>query len=347
MADVAVANGIASTAIPVNPEWFRDSTHLGIAINGAAELLPRVLITAVPMAMYFRGPRIEVEGSSNLAILFNDAADPNGNWTLQTEAFQNGHFGIIRRDPVPQLVKSFVISPQGNVGIGTLPNLPDIKLDVLGAVQATRLELRGPNLAVHFLESLDVGNTWSLQTEAFQNGSFGFVRRVAGGFGDPNLSFIITSAGNVGVGTPLPTEKLHVNGNVRVRGEVRAMGIFCDGPSSVCTDNTPVSDNSYIRGLMVENLFVKNIINWNGLTVCVPRLASEASTLNSVRARVRVSPGAGDAAMEAIQDLTQKVETESASLRSVLKAKDAELEALREAVAELKKAVNRLTPQTK
>jgi hypothetical protein len=53
--DVAVTGGVASTAIPVQPDWFDGRTrYLGIAVqgvNGGQELLPRVLVTAVPYAV--------------------------------------------------------------------------------------------------------------------------------------------------------------------------------------------------------------------------------------------------------------------------------------------------------
>lgn len=208
VAGVAVANGLASTLIPVDPVWFRNATHLGVTINGAPELLPRVPITAVPSAMYFKGPRIDMQGSNNLAIVFNEGNDPSGNWTLQSEAFANGNFGIIRRDPGPELVKSFIITPQGNVGIGTLPG---VKLDVLGTIQTTRIDLRAPNLGISFYESLDPAGNWALQTEAFANGNFGIIRRDP----TPSPTFIITPAGNIGIGTFSPATKLEVNGTTR------------------------------------------------------------------------------------------------------------------------------------
>jgi Chaperone of endosialidase len=50
--NVPVAGGLASTPIPVDAAWFNSQTrYLGIAINGGAELSPRVLITAMPYAM--------------------------------------------------------------------------------------------------------------------------------------------------------------------------------------------------------------------------------------------------------------------------------------------------------
>jgi hypothetical protein len=50
--NVQVTSGVASTAIPVDPAWFNGQTrYLGVSVGGATELLPRVLVTAVPYAI--------------------------------------------------------------------------------------------------------------------------------------------------------------------------------------------------------------------------------------------------------------------------------------------------------
>ncbi|MCI0541640.1 MAG: hypothetical protein L0Z50_41100 [Verrucomicrobiales bacterium] len=52
VANVTVAGGIVSTSLPVDLTWFNGQTrYLGISINNAPELAPRVLITAVPYAL--------------------------------------------------------------------------------------------------------------------------------------------------------------------------------------------------------------------------------------------------------------------------------------------------------
>ena len=56
VANVPVAGGVASTALPVDPAWFNGQTrYLGVSVGGASELLPRVLVTAVPYAVATRG----------------------------------------------------------------------------------------------------------------------------------------------------------------------------------------------------------------------------------------------------------------------------------------------------
>lgn len=55
---VTVNGGVASTAIPVQPDWFDGQTrYLGTSVqgvNGGQELAPRVLVTAVPYAVTAR-----------------------------------------------------------------------------------------------------------------------------------------------------------------------------------------------------------------------------------------------------------------------------------------------------
>lgn len=53
---VALAGGVASTAITVDPSIFDGSTrYLGISVNGGQELAPRVLVMAVPYSLATRG----------------------------------------------------------------------------------------------------------------------------------------------------------------------------------------------------------------------------------------------------------------------------------------------------
>jgi hypothetical protein len=82
----------------------------------------------------------------------------------------------------------------GNVGIGT--NAPTKKLDIVGVAQASGFEIQtGAN--VWFMGTLGGGVMYTL-------GKSG-----AGNF------FNINSAGNVGIGTTAPADKLHVVGQVR------------------------------------------------------------------------------------------------------------------------------------
>lgn len=78
--DGPAPGGVASTAIPVQPEWFDGQTrYLGITIqevNGGQELLPRVLVTAVPYAhASFATGRLELGPAGTNSLVFNANGD--------------------------------------------------------------------------------------------------------------------------------------------------------------------------------------------------------------------------------------------------------------------------------
>lgn len=54
--EVRTTGGLTSTVIPVEPAWFNGSTrYLGVSVKGGSELLPRLLVTAVPYSLTTHG----------------------------------------------------------------------------------------------------------------------------------------------------------------------------------------------------------------------------------------------------------------------------------------------------
>lgn len=54
--NVALTSGIVSTVIPIDPAWFDGQTrYLSVSVGGGSELLPRLLVTAVPYALSAQG----------------------------------------------------------------------------------------------------------------------------------------------------------------------------------------------------------------------------------------------------------------------------------------------------
>jgi len=139
--NVPVSGGLASTPIPMEASWFNNgqTRFLGMAINGGAELSPRVLITSVPYAVAANslvGPVVYLNSES---VIFNstEVADPEaGFWSLQPHAFFAGQFGIVRYHPSADVTRSLVIGPNGNVGIGV--DRAEATLDVAGFTQLRR-----------------------------------------------------------------------------------------------------------------------------------------------------------------------------------------------------------------
>lgn len=116
---------------------------------------------------------------------------------------------------------------QGRVGIGT--TTPDRQLDIAG--HSGRLRVLGNEaIAEVTLETLGAGGVqWLLKTgnnASTFNGRFSLL-------GGPGEWLTILPGGYVGIGTPEPDEKLEVNGNAHITGNLRVDGTI-DPPPVGC-----------------------------------------------------------------------------------------------------------------
>jgi hypothetical protein len=111
----------------------------------------------------------------------------------------------------------FYISSEGNLGLGAAPPT--------GAF-SPRLYISDPTPDIE-LDDLDQNQTWQLFANGGDGssdlGGMGFVDITANTLplyiesGAPNASLLVKASGNIGMGTAVPTEKLHVkDGNLRV-----------------------------------------------------------------------------------------------------------------------------------
>jgi hypothetical protein len=93
------------------------------------------------------------------------------------------------------------IDSSGNVGIGT--TTPNTKLDVNGTINVRNNGYEFGRITTNNVSGVDGGLTFQYITGGvFTNG------------------LLLDAAGNVGIGTTLPSQDLHVDGNVRITGAV-------------------------------------------------------------------------------------------------------------------------------
>jgi hypothetical protein len=141
----------------------------------------------------------------------------NGGYGQGSFPYSDSNWGFLLRSPnaTPGLadfqfenasgVARFTITSQGNVGIGTIN--PAYTLDVAGPGRFNTLNIRDISQQfINFYYSTNtVGNIRALNNSTVA----GLI--ISGGGG--NSQFVLTSQGNVGIGTNSPTVSLHVNSN--------------------------------------------------------------------------------------------------------------------------------------
>jgi hypothetical protein len=190
-----VAKFDATGANVVNSSIFDNGTNVGFGTSSPGRSLH----------IRSSAPTIRLE-DTNLA---------NSFWELQQSAFSLDTFGLLRYENGAAVAdKSLVVTPAGNFGIGTTS--PQRKLHIRSSVPVIRLE--DTNLPNSF---------WELQQSAFFLDTFGFLR-YENGLAVQSKSFVMSSAGNFGIGTGAPTQKLEVAGNVKISGGGNAL-VFPDG----------------------------------------------------------------------------------------------------------------------
>ena len=126
------------------------------------------------------------------------------------------------------------ISNNGNVGIGTAA--PQAKLDVNGSIALSQY-----NATVNLLGTGIPTNWWSIQPDAFvANDQFGIVR-YEGVNAVSSKSLVMSSVGNVGIGTPTPSAKLDISGAVAINGTtiINASGQWVGSPTGLVGPQGP------------------------------------------------------------------------------------------------------------
>lgn len=148
----------------------------------------------------------------------NAANTTNRSADIQLDA-DAGIFNFFAPSPSTPVVKAMSILTGGNVGIGT--TAPSNLLEVSGA-NTTPLTLTRTTAASNVSVEFKNG-TASWFAGQGSNGNFGIATSNDVG---ASTAFNVTPAGNVGIGTTAPADKLEVSGNILLsRGADRTFGI--------------------------------------------------------------------------------------------------------------------------
>lgn len=189
--------------------------------------------------------RIKFEDTSNTASF------PTTDWEIAANESNNGGLSGFMINDVDAGQRVFFIAAgaghnalsidaQGDLGLGTSNPVVELHIDD-GDTPTTRFEQTGAMGYTPY--------TWDV---AGNEANF-FVRDVTGGStlpfriqpGAPSNSIYIKTGGDVGIGTSMPTQKLHVNGNMHVEGDITLTGTI----TNVSDRNLKKDIASYNGGL--------------------------------------------------------------------------------------------------
>ncbi len=181
--NVVTQGGLASTALAVDPAVFDGSTrYLGVRVDGGNELVPRVLVTAVPYALNASAMKTNVMIGAN------------------------GYIGI--GTPTPQshldVAGDLIVGSKGDYGTGNItirgPNGP------AGGGSAIRLDFA-------------FNGAGSATIQAYRGGGFDTALQILTEDTDKSrpVAIHVNSNGNVGILKANPHTQLDVNGTTRTK----------------------------------------------------------------------------------------------------------------------------------
>jgi hypothetical protein len=235
--------GYAMTGTP-DGDWniVEDDMHSGVSGNvGVGTPVPNEKLHVVST---LSGGGIKVEGSSAPSMYLDNSGIPK-RWALSVE---DGSGKLIISEEVNQRI---LVDTSGNVGIGT--PVPTEKLDVDGAVQMQGFKMPS-GAADGFVLMSDPSGA-------------GFWQPVPA---EPDTDWIISGSdmfsgvsGNVGIGIPVPTEKLDVDGAVQMQGFKIPVGaadgyVLTSDASGFGNWQPAVGDDDWVRGTPDSVLFTMN-----------------------------------------------------------------------------------------
>jgi hypothetical protein len=194
-----VANGNAFTPFTILP-----SGNIGVGTTSPAEKLHVI-------------GGIKVSGSMNAKIASSGGIEYISgrtqftSWGVDNSTY--GGFTFVNSVANGSPFTSMVVLPTGNVGIAATN--PQEKLQIDGAIKVTGSS--AANLAssggMEFVSGATQLTSWGVDNSTY--GGFKFVNSLANG--NPFITMTILPAGNIGIGTTSPSEKLSVNGNISTK----------------------------------------------------------------------------------------------------------------------------------
>jgi hypothetical protein len=252
---VTVTNGLfnvllGSAGSPLSPTLFTGTTYLGVTVGSGQEMTPRQQIVSVPYAFQAKTD--------------NDW-DGAGTGKMYTH-YLTDTVGIGTRDPQGLLQvggETFIVTANNDVGIGTIN--PQTELHVVDTKKSTdpgNIDYWPNGILIESDSSVSYPNHSPRLGLVDTNPSLGGSVTTApawyiGNWADrfeifrqPNIHSIgvdflnIVNTGNVGIGTREPSEKLHVNGNIKATGNLIAGdGITIDGVNNKIEVSAPPDNN--------------------------------------------------------------------------------------------------------
>ncbi len=273
----------------------------------------------------FRGPSTFFGNNSAANLVLDDIA--GAKWQLTTGGFMLQ----FANDDGGSFNPKVVFKANGNVGIGTVN--PGAKLDVNGTIAASGAYLSGNGAAtLTFSDALnDAGKSWVLFDGYYGAGNFGIARYdpALGGFpADRNI--VITPAGNVGIGKIDPGTKLDV------AGEVTCVAVNLTSDRNAKEDFKPVSSREVLAKVAALPITEWQYKKQGDARHIGPMAQDFHAAFGTGRDDKHIaSVDADGVALAAIQGLNEKLDEKSA-----------EVESLKQSVAELKELVKQLAQPT-
>ena len=213
----------------------------------------RVGIGTTSPTMY-GGRGMEVSGAGQTGIRISDTSgggkveigsDASGGY-IQTAATGN-HLTFYTGDASTLVMR---MSSAGNVGIGTTS--PSQKLEVSGNAYFTgRAQASNAVMKTYSSHAIFGSNSTAVP--------------VALGRDTANLDLVVSTSGNVGIGTTSPSEKLEVNGNIKADSFIKDGGTsnqFLKADGSVDTISYASTDNTYNKSES-DSIFTSKTLSQN------------------------------------------------------------------------------------